>query len=100
MVQLLSASPYEADGGNLIGRDPRELTAAEWEASGLDLPVGFRAIRAKCLDCCGDIASEVRKCVSTGCSLWPLRMGGMPKGLRELRKNRAVDAENEAEDGE
>lgn len=96
-VQLLAPSPYEADGGNLIGRDPKSLTAAEWEASGLPLPVGFKAIRAKCVDCCGGYVSEVRKCVSTSCPLWPLRMGGMPKGLRELRKNLAVDAENEPE---
>jgi hypothetical protein len=33
------------------------------------------AIRAKCLDCSGDIAKEVRLCPCTDCALFPYRMG-------------------------
>jgi len=79
---LLEPSPYADDGGNLIGRDPRKVSAEEWQGTpGL---VGLKAIRAKCLDC-AYIPSEVRKCVQTGCPLWPLRMGCVPKGFKIAR---------------
>jgi|JI10StandDraft_1071094.scaffolds.fasta_scaffold83989_9 hypothetical protein len=100
MTRLLMPSPYEVDDGNQIGRDPKSLSVSEWENSGLPLLVGFKAIRAKCLDCCGGISSEVRKCVSVACPLWPLRMGGMPPGLRSLRKKLAVGAENDLGEAE
>lgn len=37
------------------------------------LPI--KAIRAKCLDCCGYQDAEVRKCASSECPLWRYRMG-------------------------
>lgn len=82
---FLIPSPYDADEGNLIGRDPREISADEWRQHLPDAVVGLKAIRAKCLDCCGENAAEVRKCVCTNCPLWPLRMGSQPKGLRTAR---------------
>lgn len=100
MSALLQPSPYEADDNATIGRDPRKISADEWEASGLPLLIGMKAIRAKCMDCCGDSYSEVRKCTATLCPLWPLRMGSMPKGLRELRKSAAPDAENDEGESE
>lgn len=81
---FLMPSPFDADGGNLIGRDPRTIPADEWPADGV--LIGMRAIRAKCVDCCGGNAAEVRKCVAVDCALWPLRMGTQPKGLRVARK--------------
>jgi hypothetical protein len=65
----LEASPFDADSGALIGRDPRLIPAADLG----DLPpfVGLRAIRAKFLDCV-HAAAEVCKCVQTDCALWPL----------------------------
>lgn len=70
----LEPSPFEVDGGNLIGRDPRQLPLADLRR--LKHPESpIRAIRAKCLDCCGGNAAEARKCVSAQCPLWPLRMG-------------------------
>jgi hypothetical protein len=89
---LLEPSPFASDGGNLIGRDPRDVSAGEWRASGLPLAVGLAAIRAKCLDC-AENAAEVRKCVQTACALWPLRMRMQPAGLAEARgvARRAVD---------
>ncbi len=76
---LLQISPFESDGGQLIGRDPRSVPPDGWR----DRPFvsGLNAIRAKCLDCALD-PSEVRKCVQTDCPLWPLRMGCVPKGYR------------------
>ena len=39
-----------------------------------------KAIRAKCLDCCGGQAIEVRNCSIKKCPLYPYRMGHRPKG--------------------
>src|SRR6056297_1973809 len=47
----LEPSPYANDEGKIIGRDPRELSAAEWQQLRQRLPVGLEAIRAKCMDC-------------------------------------------------
>ena len=35
----------------------------------------WRAIRAKCLDCCGNQQTEVRLCPAENCPLHPYRMG-------------------------
>ena len=88
---FLMPSPDEVDGGHLVGRDPRTIKAAEWAEVLPDAQVGMKAIRAKCMDCAGDNNAEVRKCVSVSCALWPLRMGGQPRGLAEYRKGK--DAE-------
>lgn len=83
---LLQVSPFASDGGEVIGRDPRDIPPEDWR--GNPFLVGLKAIRAKCLDCAFD-AKEVRKCVQTDCPLWPLRMGCVPKGYR----NAAMTAE-------
>lgn len=76
-VKFLETSPYETDAGNLIGRDPRQITLADIRH--LRHPESpIKAIRAKCLDCSGDNAAEARKCVAVNCPLWPLRMGTSP----------------------
>lgn len=43
----------------------------------------IKAIRAKCLDCMCNQATEVRLCPLTDCSLYPYRMGHNPnrKGM-------------------
>lgn len=81
MNKLLEVSKYEDDGGNLVGRNPLEVPAQDWDDSNLPFLSGMKAIRAKCLDC-AFTQSEVRKCVCTTCPLWPLRMGAVPKGFR------------------
>ncbi len=61
--------------------DPREMTPEDWRAIGMDpkrQPPVLKAIRSKCLDCCGGQPSEVRACPSAGCDLWPYRMGTNP----------------------
>lgn len=34
-----------------------------------------KAIRLKCVDCCGGNMAEVRKCPAEHCPLWRFRMG-------------------------
>lgn len=34
-----------------------------------------QAIKAKCLDCCGGLRAEVRRCPATQCPLWIFRNG-------------------------
>jgi hypothetical protein len=43
------------------------------------IPTPLKAIRLRCLDCCCFQPSEVRRCPSEGCPLWPWRMGRRPK---------------------
>lgn len=88
----LEPSPYANDDSELIGRDPRKLSAADWHQIRLYFPVGLEAIRAKCLDC-AHTPSEVRKCVSVGCPLWPFRMGSVPKGYRQAMSAGGSDAD-------
>lgn len=88
---LTQLSPFDADEGNLIGRDPRTIPVEDWEAADMHYLIGMKAIRAKCLDCCCDSTAEVRKCVCTTCSLWHLRMGSVPKGIRALADHQNGD---------
>ena len=92
----LEQSPYDADGGHFIGRDPRKI--ADWTDYPGERLVGLRAIRAKCLDC-SHTATEVRKCTAVSCSLWPLRMAAVPKGYRPqidaAERRTAHEAEND-----
>jgi hypothetical protein len=39
----------------------------------------IKAIRAKCLDCCGGQKAEGKLCPCEDCSLYPYRMGRRPK---------------------
>jgi hypothetical protein len=79
---LLVSSTARRDGGRLIGRNPRRLTAADYAAAELAVRSPMKAIRAFCLDCAGGIPAEVRKCAAVRCPLWPLRMGRWVGRLR------------------
>lgn len=37
-----------------------------------------KAIREKCLDCCGGSPSEVKLCTCSNCALYPFRFGKNP----------------------
>jgi hypothetical protein len=88
---FLEQSPYESDGGNLIGLDPRSIPVEKLRSLGGPTTPG-EAIRAKCIDCCGGQLSEVRKCVAVNCALWPYRMGVNPfHGRRDAGKNTAAN---------
>ena len=44
----------------------------------------LKAIRAKCLDCSGNMKNEVRLCPCSDCSLYPYRHGKNPNRQRVL----------------
>ncbi len=96
---LLEVSPYEVDQGNLIGRDPRKLTSNDVLEAGIELRVPTKAIRAFCYECTGHQEAEIRKCVSTSCPLWLMRMGGLGRELRKAIKVKEALEKDEGEDG-
>ena len=79
----LSDSPYLEPNPNLtqkgyvIGKLPSKIELKTLRALGhAQSPI--KAIRAKCIDCCGGSPSEVRKCTAVNCPLWAMRMGKNP----------------------
>ena len=71
---FLEPSPYAKDGGNIVGKDPREIQQAILLAlGGPRSPID--AIRGFCIECSGGSPAEARKCVAIKCQLWPFRMG-------------------------
>ena len=44
----------------------------------------LKAIRNKCLSCCGDSKHEVKHCPVEKCTLWPFRFGKNPFIKREM----------------
>ena len=64
--------------GLAIGRDPRTMSPADLEALGHKRRSPLAALRARCVDCCADSVSEVRKCVAVNCPAWPFRIGKNP----------------------
>ncbi len=75
---LLETSQSGADGGELIGRDPRSISVNEFHQAGIDSAPILAVLRARCLDCCCYQPDEVRKCVAVACPNWPYRMGTNP----------------------
>ena len=61
-----------------IGRDPRQVTQDELLAAGHKPMSPLKALRLRCLDCCAEQPSEVRRCTAVGCPSWPFRMGNAP----------------------
>lgn len=50
-----------------------------------------KAIRAKCLDCCGGSANEVRLCTAPNCPLYHFRFGKNPyRTVRILTEEQKV----------
>lgn len=68
----------ETEYGHAVGKNPRDMSETELAALGHTKTRITRVIRLKCLDCCGNMPSEVRRCISTSCALWPYRMGRNP----------------------
>lgn len=77
------------EGGRIIGRDAREVSAEDLARCGHDLRSRPAAIRVKCLDCSGGSPTEVSKCTAIDCALWPYRMGCNP--FAAARSGRVVD---------
>ncbi len=76
----LEVSLEPIDGNEKVGRRPRSITRADLLAlQALGTPTSpIKAIRARCLHCCGFEKAEVRKCVDFACPSWPYRMGHNP----------------------
>ena len=55
----------------------------------------LKALRLRCLDCCGGSSPEVRICVAVSCPSWPFRMGTNPYRTKRTlsEEQRAVMAE-------
>jgi hypothetical protein len=47
----------------------------------------LKAVRAKCLECCGGQFKEVRECNIMNCPLWIYRTGHRPKDSDSLYDN-------------
>ncbi len=90
---LLEISPFEADAGQRVGRDPRKVPL-EILHSYHRAKNPLVAIRERCLDCCCGQPSEVRKCVSVTCPSWPYRLGTNP-----FRQKRVLSEEQKADMG-
>ena len=69
---------FEKRGGRLVGRDPRQVSRAEFTAAGIEPASPLDALRSRCLDCTGDAPDEVRLCAAVACLAWPFRMGVNP----------------------
>lgn len=54
------------------------MTANELQALGHQPMSPLKALRLRCLDCCGDSTAEVLRCVSVFCPSWLFRMGENP----------------------
>ena len=96
---FLEPSPYDADEGNLIGHDPRQVPLAEIRLLE-HAESAVKAIRAKCIDCSGNNAAEARKCVAVFCALWPFRMGVSPfhaSSASSKRHQANIDTSNETD---
>ncbi len=74
----MSALGLEIENGFAVGKNPRDMSETELAALGHTKTRITKVIRQKCLDCCGNMPSEVRRCVSASCALWPYRMGRNP----------------------
>jgi hypothetical protein len=68
--------------GSTEGRDPSELPKELMLLAYTPAPL-LKIIRDKCLDCCCYQPSEIRKCSSVGCALWPYRIGRNPFSNRK-----------------
>jgi hypothetical protein len=85
---LREISPYPGDEGELIGKpevSPEILAQYHREKNPL------KALRARCMDCCCGMASEVRKCTAVMCPSWSFRMGTNPH-----REKRVLSPEQKA----
>jgi hypothetical protein len=80
------ACGYEVDDdGELVARDPRDMSVVELGELGHKRMSPLKALRARCIDCCAGSRHEVRLCTAVTCPAWPFRMGANPyRTKREL----------------
>ena len=97
--EFMEPSPYESDGGNLIGKNP--LFLPKDKLLKLDPALSpIKASRSWCIDCSGGSTSEARKCTAVTCPLWVLRMGKNPLDHRfKLKEKASVKAQQRQAEG-
>ena len=44
----------------------------------------LKAIKAFCIECCGDSYNEMKRCPATNCKLYPFRFGKNPYLKKEM----------------
>lgn len=114
MVRDLQPWEEVVSTGEVVGKDPRGMTQEEFRALGHRPLSPIAALRARCLDCCGGSAQEVRYCTARKCPSWPFRMGQSPwrekrvltpeqkqalaDNLAGARKNRRISIKPEGSD--
>ena len=91
--------------GRDVARDPRKISREELAKA--HEPMGpLKALRLRCLDCCGggkEAPNEVRLCTAWECPSWPFRMRTNPwrekrqMAPEQLEKLRAGMAARQAE---
>ena len=97
--KYLEVSSFDTDDGQKIGRNPLFISKSDLlSLGGKKSPI--KAIRANCLECCGGIPSEVRKCTAVSCFLWPFRMGRNPFHGKAKEKEPAPGEEAGPTDGQ
>lgn len=76
---MMHTEPAVVEGEDTeIGRDPRQMTVAEFNALGHVKRPLLDAIRQNCIECCGGNSAEVRRCRAFTCPMWPYRMRTNP----------------------
>src|SRR5262249_24820779 len=80
--------------GYPAGRDPRRMTQGGHPEAGHERMSLLYALRAHCLDCCGQQTNEVAACSAVECPSWPFRMGTNPwrRPASEARRQAARQA--------
>ena len=64
--------------GDERGLDPREMSQEEIRALGHEPMSPLKALRLRCVDCCGGQPFEATWCTSVKCPAWPFRTGKNP----------------------
>ncbi len=81
------------DNGETEGLDPRKMSISLLGECGHEAAPLLRVIREKCLDC-SHTATEVRRCTSVGCWLWPYRMATNPFRPERTEAQKAASQAN------
>lgn len=81
---------YPDDLGYLVQQASREnreicLSKEDFRKLGHKQRPLLKVMRAFCMDCMGGSMSEIKKCTSIGCDLWPYRMGKDPFRRRRAK---------------
>ncbi|MDA7568639.1 hypothetical protein N8742_02915 [Emcibacteraceae bacterium] len=77
--------------GEKVGKHPEEISTSEFETLGHQKEPTLKIIRKYCMDCCCHQSSEVSKCVSDDCPLWPYRMGTNPfRTIKSVSENQLI----------